>query len=265
MSVYTLLEIVQDVHNDLNLDITNSIGDTTESTRVAQIAKTVYFEFINRRDWPHLQKIGKLSSAASMTQKTSLLFPSNLSKIVWITYNRRKDTETRFKPEPLTYLYPDDFIQLANGLNSDAANVEEMEVGEDVRLLVRNDKAPEYWTSFDDEVIVLDSYDSAVESTVQGDNTQMLYYKIPTWTHEDDSVPDLPVEAFPGYLAEVKSVASFRINEIPDSKAEQQAVRQQRRLSNQSWRAHGGIRMPDYGRKTKGTYSRASRRRFDRD
>ncbi len=84
MSKSTLLEIVQDVHNDLNFDLINSIGDTIESVRVAAIVRSTFEEFINRRDWPHLQKLGAAVSAVNINQKTQLLFPDNLSKISWL-------------------------------------------------------------------------------------------------------------------------------------------------------------------------------------
>jgi hypothetical protein len=253
MSVYTLLEIVQDVHNDLNLDLVNTIGDTPDSQRVAQIAKTVYFEFIARRDWPHLRKLGRLSSLVDLDQRTGLLIPQNTKRIEWIKYNVRKDSDVKDNYQTITFLYPDDFLDLANTHDTSKTYVEQVETPTGASFSIRNDQAPQYWTSFDDNIVYFNSYDSAVENTVQGNKTQVLLYTSPQWVAEDTAVPNLPVEAFPGYLAEVKSTASLKINEIQDAKSEQQATRQQRRLSNESWRAYGGIRKPDYGRRTKGS------------
>ncbi len=253
MSVYTLLEIVQDVHNDLNLDLVNTIGDTPDSQRVAQIAKTTYFEFISRRDWPHLRKLSRLESLVDLTQRTGLGIPQLTNKVEWIKYNVRKVDDVKDNYQPITFLYPDEFLDLANNHDTSQPYVDQIETPSGAVFSIRTDKAPQYWTSFDDDVIYFNSYDSEVESTIQGHKTQVLLYTTPQWVSEDSAVPNIPVEAFPGYLAEVKSVASLKINEIQDAKSEQQATRQQRRLSNQSWRAFGGIRKPNYGRPGKGS------------
>lgn len=265
MSKMTLLEIVQDVHNDLNLDLVDSIDDTTESVRVAAMARSTYFEMIARRDWPHLQILGQLQNASDVDFRTKLLIPEQVTRIEWITYNRRRDTDTRDRRKELTYLYPDEFIAKTNWLNTDTAPVIYCTTPQGAEFAVRTDKHPEYWTSFSDGEIVLDSFDQTVEATVQGNKTQALMYITPTWSHEDTFVPDLPVEAFPGYLAEIKSTAAMRINEQPDQKAEQQSVRQQRRLSNQAWRAKGGIRKPNYGRVPKGSFTSFRNPIFGRD
>jgi hypothetical protein len=249
MSAYTLLEIVQDVHNDLNLDEVNTIGDTPDSLRVAQIAKTTFFEFIAQRDsWPHLKALTRLQALSDVTQKTGVIIPDNTSKILWIKYDCIKDGETRSNYQEIKYLYPDEFISRAHELDNTASNVEEIVTPDEAVFYVRTDKAPQYWTSFDDRIVYFDSIDESVDSTIQAHKTQVYRTKIPTWTAEDDFVPELPVEAFPGYIAEVKSVASIAINETQNGKAEQQATRQRRKLSNQAWKAQGGIRYPDYGR-----------------
>src|SRR5690554_120779 len=109
MSAYTLLEIVQDVHNDLNLDLINTIGDTVESERVAMMAKSVYFEFMARRDWPHLQSIGELLNSNSITEKTTLRLPANINKLEWVTYNKLRDLDFKDRRNALHYRYPDEF------------------------------------------------------------------------------------------------------------------------------------------------------------
>lgn len=265
MSTSTLLEIVQDVHNDLDFDLVNSISDTTESVRVASIVRSTFYEFINRRDWPHLQKLGALESAVNVNQKTQLLFPTDLSKVMWINYNKKKDGDTRDKFEELHYQYPEEFIRNANSIDNSASNVVQCLTEEGGVYWVRNDRSPTHWTSFDDKTIVLDSFDSAVESSAQGINTQLKYYRNPLWEHTDTFVPDLPEKVFPGFKAEVVSVCAQKIKEVNDAKAEQQATRQQRRMSNQSWEAHGGIVKPNYGRPSGKAFSSVARATFRQD
>jgi len=255
MSKMTLLEIVQDVMNDMTSDQVNSISDTEESIQIAQIAKTTYFEMIGRRDWPHLSKFTTLSSVSLLAQPTHLLVPANVSRLDWFKYNKKRVAETRNRFEDVEYLHPDEFINKLNARNLDDTNVISIADFGGATLQIIDDKQPTYFTSFDDKYIVLDSYDTAIESSVQGSNTQIKAYTIPTWSAVDGFTPDLPTEHFPGYLAEVKSIAKYRLEGEADQKAEQQSERQQKRLSVNNWTVHGGIRYPDYGRRVNRTAS----------
>jgi hypothetical protein len=51
-------------------------------------------------------------------------------------------------------------------------------------------------------------------------------------------------------LAEAKAACFSRLKQLTDNKAEQQALRQRNAMSRKSWRAQGGIRMPDYSRRS---------------
>lgn len=250
MAKLTLLELVQDIMNDMSSDEVNSITDTEESVQVAQIVKTTYFELIGRRDWPHLSKFTTLNSIGDSAKPTHLGTPDNLIRLDWFKYNRKQSGDTRNRYKDMLYLHPDEFINKTNQRNLDNANVMEVTDYDGAKLQVLNDKQPEYYTSFDDKFIILDSYDSDIESTLQSVNTQVKIYTIPAWTTSDNFVPDLPMEAFPALLAEAKSVASFKLDEEADQKAEQQSERQQRRLSLNGWSINGGVRYPNYGRRT---------------
>lgn len=245
----TLLEIVQDILNDMDSDSVNSISDTEEASQVAQIVKTTYFEMIGRRDWPHLSKFSTLNSVSDLAKPTHLATPDNMMRLDWFKYNKQKLGDTKNKYQDVSYLHPDEFINYTNNRNLDNSNVVEVTDYDGAKFQILNDRAPTHYTSFDDNFIVLDSYDSSVETTLKGSNTQVRVYTIPSWTVDDGFVPNLPMEAFPGFLAEAKSVASFKLDDTTDEKAEQQSTRQQRRLSVDGWSVHGGIRYHSYGRK----------------
>jgi hypothetical protein len=110
--------------------------------------------------------------------------------------------------------------------------------------------SPSFWTSFDDDYIVCDSYDAQVDDTLQSSKTQVLAYMEPLWVHNDTAVPDLPSEAFPALLEEAKSTAFLVLKQMANQKAEAKAQRQQRWLSRKAWRTHGGVRYENYGRRS---------------
>jgi len=244
----TLLEMVQDILNDLDSDEVNSISDTVESLQVAQIIKTTFYEIIAGREWPHLKEMINLDAVGDLTRKTSLKVPETVTELIWLNYNKIKTGETKIRWDEVKYLYPDEFMLKVNSRDSDATETETMTNPNGVTYLVKNNTAPTYWTSFDDEYVVLDSYDSDVDTTSQASKTQAYVYKTPTWTVSDAFIPDLPGEAFPFLLSEAKSTASLKLNQVADEKAEQQSRRQRRRMSTKAFTAQGGIRYPDYGR-----------------
>jgi hypothetical protein len=247
----TLLEMVQDILNDLDSDEVNSIDDTIESQQVAQIVKTCFYEQITNRNWPHLRKLVQLEASGTTAKPNYLQIPEKLKELLFFKYQSSKLGETKIQMLDVAYKEPDAFLRMVQSRDSDLDNVDVITDFSGTSLLVVNDKAPEYWTSFDDEYIITDSYNSDVDDTLKKNKTQCLAYIEPTWVHTDDAIPDLPDEAFPGLLEEAKSTAFLVLKQMANQKAEQKASRQARWLARKAWATHGGIQYEDYGRKNR--------------
>ena len=240
----TLLEMVQDIHNDLDLDEINSIDDTVESAQVAQIIKTTFFAMMSNRNWPHLRQTVSLIPSGALARPTHMGVPNGIKEMVFINYNCVKKDSTRKVYRTMKWLEPDAFLRKANQLNNDSDNVDIILDTTGIELLIRNDKQPDYYTSFDDNNIVFDSYDNEVDDTLQASKVQALAYIMPSWTTSDSFVPDLPQEAFTALLEEAKSRSALKLKQEADQKAEQEAQRQQRWLSRKAWQVKGGIQYP---------------------
>lgn len=247
----SVLDMVQDILSDMNSDEVSSITDTLESLQVAQILKSTYYEMVSRKNWPHLRKLLQLDASGTTAKPTHMALTENIKELVELNYDKRKSTDTSPKWRKVEYIAPDEFLRYTNGRNSSNSNIDEIEDYTGVELLIRNDVAPTYYTSFDDENVVFDSYDSTVDSTLQSSKTQAIAYVIPAFTLSDTFVPDLPAEAFSGFLAEAKSVCFVRIKQMPDAKAEQQSRKQMSWLSTKNWQVAGGWNFPNYGRRSK--------------
>jgi hypothetical protein len=258
MAKMTLLELVQDILNDADCDHVNSINDTVESLQAAQIVKTCYFEMIANRNWPHLRRTIGLDDVLDTDRPTHLKLPTGIKEIVFINYNKKmvKDGKTLYSK--LAYVEPEDFLSRTNKRNSLEAQIEQVEEFGGIIFQIRNDKQPEYFTSFDDEYIVCDSFQNELETTLHSDQVQMVAYQDPIWINDDSAIPDLPSEAFPALLEESKSTAFVVLKQQPNQKAEQKSKRQQRWLSRKAWRVSGGVKYPDYGRKSRGVSARSS-------
>lgn len=248
---WTLLRIVQDVLSDMSSDEVNSVSDTSEALQVANIVRATYRAMLSNRNWPHTRRTLRLTSYGGSSYPTHMVLPSNVKEVISLNYNKVKLGETKLNYKPVYWKEPEEFLRYTNYRNNDNSNVDIITDPSGVQLLIINDKAPEYYTSFNDVDIVMDSYDSDVETNLQQSKTQLLcYINLDDLEIDDDAIPDLPQEAFMALVEEVKSRASIKIGDEPDIKSEEEARRQQRWNARKSWRVSGGIRFPNYGRKS---------------
>lgn len=248
MSKLTLLEMTQDILNDLNGDAVNSIDDTVESQQIAQIIKSTYEALMHVRNWKGNSQLLNLIASGDASLPTHVTLPENLSELTFVNYDCHRDGQNRKIYQTIRYIYPEEFLRRQNQYDSSQDNVDVIQDPSGVELLIRNDIPPTVWTSFDDKVLVFDAYDKAVDDTIKSSKIQAMGYITPTWLSQDDFIPALPEEAFTLLLEEAKSRASIKLNQVPDQKAEQEAVRQNRWLAGKQWRAHKGARTHNYGR-----------------
>ena len=245
----TLLEIVQDILNDISSDFVNSIDDTEESMQVAQIVKSTYQAMMSNRNWPHLKRGLVVVPYSDSSKPTHMKVVEDIKELLSINYDIRKGGETRKRFTEIRWLEPDSFLRKVNQEDNTKSYVDTVQDPSGIELFIRKDKSPQFYTSFDDNTLVFDSYDNSVDATLQQSKVQAYGYVFPSWTHLDGFVPDLPAEAFSALVEEAKSKASLKLNQSPDQKAEQESGRQQRWLARKGWQISGGIKYPNYGRR----------------
>jgi hypothetical protein len=251
MAKMTLLEMTQDILSDMDSDEVNSINDSIESLQVAQIIKTTYYNIIDGRDYDFLYELFQLESSGTSSRPTHMKLPENIIDLKYIKYNTRKSADTKDKYLKIDYLNPEDFMEVLDTRDSSKSNVTVVTDTTGISLNIKNDKAPEYFTSFDDENLVFDYHDSAVDSTLTNSKTQCHGKRSVAFTLSDSFTPDLPVQMFSYLLAEAKSVAFVTLKQVANAKAEQVSTSQKRRMSQDAWRLKNGIHYPNYGRMTR--------------
>ena len=96
--------------------------------------------------------------------------PTNIKQLEFLNYNISKKDETKRAYVEITYLEPVEFLFKTNNRNSDNENIEIIDNGGGVELLIDNSAHPRYWTSFNDQEIVFDSFDNTVDTTLQASN-----------------------------------------------------------------------------------------------
>lgn len=245
----TYLEIVSDILSDMDSDPVSSIFDTVESTQVAEIVKTTYFNIIDGKDWPNLYQMFRLTETSASTP-THMTLSNTVMDVKYIKYNIRSIVDTKDRYQEITFLEPREFMHIVDERNSTATNVTQVTDASNIKINIFKDRAPIYFTSFNETVIVFDAYDADVETFLKTAKNQCYGKIYPTVSQTDAFYFDLPMDSFSFLLNEAKSVAFITLKQQQNPKAEQHAVTQRRRMSQQAWKLRNGIRYPNYGRKS---------------
>lgn len=235
MARKTLLEMTQNILSAMDSDEVNSIGDTVESLQVAEVIRETYDDITVGIDIPGRAGLIKLDASTDTAYPTHMTLPANVERLEWVRYNN----------EEVEYLAPNVFIDLViKRESSDSVDTVD-------GLYIYNDRDPKYYTSFDDETLVFDAYDSTAGSTLLQSNTLCWGQRSLEFRLEDDFIPALPVEMFPRLLSEAKAVCFINFKQVANSKEEQRARRQ--KVVNMNSRFKAGERkpidrLPNYGR-----------------
>jgi hypothetical protein len=248
MAKMNLLAMTQDILSDMDSDDVNSINDSVEALQVAQIIKTTYYNIIDGKNYAFLYELFKLTASGTDTRPTHMRLPDDIIDLKFIKYNNKKTAIAKDLFQSIEYKLPEDFMDILDARDSTATNIYKVTDTTGITLNILNDKCPQYFTSFDDENIVMDSYLSALDTTLQNSKTQCHGKRSVAFTMSDTFTPDLPVQMFTYLLNEAKSACFLTLKQMANQKAEQISITQRRRMSQDAWKIAKGIRYPNYGR-----------------
>jgi len=244
MPKYTLLEMTQKILSDMDAEPVNAIGETTESDQIASIIEDTFYALFVNRIIPEHQGLIKLTSLSSVSYPTHFRYPDNVNNVTKVWYDTSEDDT--FEYSVVKWMEPMDFLEMVDNVQDSYDSIEDREAGTTLRI--RNDKQPDYYTSFDDLYIVMDSYDASVNSTLLTAKSRAYGTTIPTFTISDSFVPDIDENIFPYLLAESKSTCFSLLAGGADQKIEQQARRQKSFLQNDKYRSVRPNKWSHYGR-----------------
>lgn len=253
MAKMTLLAMVQDILSDMTSDNVNSISDTVESEQVAQVIKTLYLEMVDdpALKLNHTYSLFQLTPSGDTDIPTHMYLPDNVGLMEWVMYNCILDVADPINYTPVRYITPAEFSQMSAARNSSETNIQSVTDPESsVTLLIRNDVNPSVWTSYDDETLVFDAFNSDVDSTLQQSKTQCWGRLAPTWVHEDDAYPDLPDNLFSYLLTHAKEYCFDTIKQQPNRSVSKRARSQDIKVTRAKQRTRNVIgEGPNWGRK----------------
>jgi hypothetical protein len=253
----TLLTLVQDILSAMDSDEVNSINDTTESLQVARLIRNTYYDIVDRTGLPEDETLFNLIASGSSLQPTVMTLPSNISKMRWVKYDLHKSTDTDTFFTDVLWLPVKDFFnrsdQLRNGTDANVSTATLVIGANSVPFYYTNNAGPQYYTSYDDVTVIFDSFDSAVDATLQSSKTQCAGKINETFSVVDSYVPPLNDAQFSLLRNEAKSLAFAELKQTVHAKAEGTAKRQWTALQRNKRQIEGKSaefnRLPNYGRK----------------
>lgn len=231
----TLLELVQNIMSSMDSDEVNSIDDTVESQQVVQVIKTVYDDITSRGDLQRHKTLFNLDASGNALYPIVMYKPAEIDRIEWVKYNVIKFGDTDPAWNELFYLPIDEFMHMSHSMGTNDSYVDTMPFvtpeGYTININYRNDQAPSYWTTFDDNAIIFDAVDNQVESTLQ-ESKSMAYGLLAIGFQALDTwVPNLQPDQFALLLNESKSLAWAELKQTQHQKAEITARRNWRHLA----------------------------------
>lgn len=247
----TLLYTVQRVLEKLDLDVVNSINDSQDAILIAREAEDTFYDLLSRHEWPDQYDIINVESVGDTNNPTALRLPSNVLKITSVRYDVTDLDDEDTIIRELEQLDVEEFLdRIYKRLTTDEDIVQASY--KDIPLYIYNNCAPSFYTTFDNEMLILDSWYQDVESTVQGTNSVVRASSIPTFELNDDYVIPLEATIYPLYLSEVSAACSFALNGTQFPEEERRRNRGISRLRREAFRTDVSIKRNDYGRKGTG-------------
>ncbi len=200
----TLLQVVQSYLHRTDGFYVDSIYDTDEATQLAYIAEDVFYNMSHMYpDLLYVQKDLNLDAYTDSTKPNYLKLPENILEVqesrLWYN-NARTDLEETVRYEEVKYLPPLDFNDMMSAYNDRDSSTEVIDTPNGTKLVIQNNKFPEYFTSYDGETVVFDSYHKTYDDTLQASKSKIVATESPVFLIEDDFIIPVPTRLSEVYL-----------------------------------------------------------------
>jgi len=180
------LDMVNKVLSAIDSQSVSSIDDSDESEQVANIVQRAYDEILYMRNWAFLQTEGTLKPA--YTEPNHMVVPDDCLSLIRVKYKKKS----------IAYISPNDFRDLIDSRDTASVNVNSNGI--------YTDRDPRFYTSFDDETLIFDSYDDNYANLLET-FSYSLYSRMPLEINSDQDEFDLPLRFQPILLGYSVSLA----------------------------------------------------------
>ena len=246
-----LLTLVQDILEAMNSDPVDTSDETEESRQVTRICQDVFYDLQSIREWPHKAEVIQLTASGDINQPTRMQLPIDVHELISVRYDKQILTDTEARYAEVHFLDPEVWLKRSLELVLDNDNV--TEIIDDVQgflYRVMNDRSPNYYTSFDDDYIWFDNFDSSIENTLQSSKTIIRAFVATSFSQTDTFEPDVPNKDWALYKNTCLDRAYAEIKQARHPTAGANARRLLiRAQKHRGHRIDGGPKVADYGRR----------------
>lgn len=250
---FSLLDMVQDILSDMDAEEVNSINDNVEAMQVARIVRRCYYDIVSPNDMPEHFDLFSLTPSGDPDKPTLMSLPDEVNRVDWIQYNIRLDGDTADQFRPVSPVSVAEFFRRMNYLSTDSDNVGQMTVTvqDPMTFQFVNNRAPQIYCIYDDNTVIFDAYDAAVDNTLQSSKTQAYGLLSVPFTLSDNFVPDLDDRHFPLLLNESLSTSFAVLKQAQNAPAQMKARNQKIDLQRTKFKQKRNYyaELPNYGRK----------------
>lgn len=210
-----LLEMVQRILESIDGQMIESIEDTREAVQVANCIKETYYHLLYTRDIKSTNNIVQMHSMSDVARPTMFFINEDVAQLTLFKYYDKKND----RYVDLEWLYPEEFIDRSLSLKPNSPehpNIQTVQDESGVVYNIYNDRAPKYYTSFDDKHFICDAFNNEDSSTLMEQYTVAYGVVLPEFKIEDTFVPDLSPQFFPLLLSKSKVQAAYELNKAYD-------------------------------------------------
>ena len=247
----TLGSLVQDILSDMSADMVDDITDTEEAMQVARIVRSEFYAMVDEYDLPGKQSLFQIE-ATTTTTPTHMTIPERVTYVRQVEYDSRDDVLTEpVKYVKIEYVEPEEFLRRSSGLDGDDSSVDTITDPSGVSLKIINNQHPSFYTSFENDTLVLNSYKSTLDTNLQTSKTRCFGMQDVVLTLDNDSTIDLESQLFSELEARARMVCFVRLKQSRDPTSERTARKLAVRQQRTKYRQDGYQGYPGFGRKSR--------------
>ncbi len=249
MTKRTILKLVQDLGAGINSDEIDTLDETIEATDIATLLSQTLQEVLDRKTWEFMKgKVRQLDArAGGSTELNTLTIPTDVTRITCLKY---RDNNDKFRE--LTYMQACEFIELVQSRDATESNITAIDNADGVALNVDTTVAPQYWTSFDEETITFDAYDSTSGTGNLIADSVIIADVMPVTDFTDPvAVLNIPERMETLVFNEALVTCNYRLRQIRDPRADRIARRQGISLRENEHKTKKDKKVIRYGRRTR--------------
>jgi len=179
---------------------------------------------MTRAEWKDKVDLIEVNSVSDTNNPTALELGTETHTISSVRYDVTTPEDDHKIIRRIRWQDPEKFLERSYTYNTSKDNIKESVYG-DIIFFVKNDEMPNYYTSFDNKTLILDSYDSSIESSLIGSKSIVYGETVPTWLQDDNFVIPVPDNLYPLYLSMLASACSIYMNSEVNQEDERRQAR----------------------------------------